>query len=306
MIKIDSCEIIRDLLPGYTDEILSETSTNAVSGHLETCEECRQIYLNMKEDPDTEITPKEKIAVDGLKKVRQRTMRLKLITGSVIGLLTLSLLSIFIVFFVMGSPVATHAITADEILYDEETGCLVINGTVNFASCRVSSVIWEQSEEDSNAVNIIVYTAEILPFQKEQQNFTISIPDMAGKKAYFACPDYDRFEIYNWKHYHWETLAKLENEIYENFPELDRTKDALNYTGGIESVNGIDGICYCVDSVIGEDATYWCVNDTLITNGEFESHPFEIWISLEEPHQIYIYDYQTGKYTEDHSVITNN
>ncbi|MDE6712926.1 MAG: zf-HC2 domain-containing protein, partial [Lachnospiraceae bacterium] len=210
MIKIDSCEIIRDLLPGYTDEILSETSTSAVSGHLETCEECRQIYLNMKEDPETEITPKEKIAVDGMKKVRQRTMRLKLITGSVIGLLTLSLLSIFIVFFVMGSPVATHAITADEILYDEGTGCLVINGTVNFASCRVSSVVWEQSEEDINAVNIIVYAAEILPFQREQQTFTISIPDMAGKKAYFACPDYDRCEIYNWKHYHWELLAELE------------------------------------------------------------------------------------------------
>lgn len=306
MIKIESCEIIRDLLPGYTDEILSETGANAVRGHLETCEECRQIYFSMKEEAGTEITPQEKLAVDGLKKVRQRTMRLKLITGSVIGLLAFALLSIFMMFFVMGRPVATSAITAGDVLYDEETERLVINGTVNFASCRVSRVIWEQSEEDPNAVNIIVYAAETLPFQRGENNFTISIPNMAGKKAYFACPLYDQFEIYNWKHWHWEILAELENEIYENFPELDREKDALNYNGGIDSIDGVDGISFCVDSVLGENATYWRFNDLLCTDGDLESHPYEIWISLEVPRQIYIYDYRTGEYTEDHSVITDN
>lgn len=303
MIKIDSCEIIRDLLPGYIDEIISETGAEAVSGHLETCGECRQIYLNMKEEPGTQITPGEKLAVDGLKKVRQRTMRLKLIAGSVIGLLALSLLSLFMVFFVMGAPVSTSAISADDILYDEATGRLVINGTVNFASCRVSRAVWEQDKEDCNAVNIIIYVAETLPFQQEKNNFTVAIPDMAGKTAYFACPDYDRTEIYNWEHYHFETMIKLENEIYNHFPELDREKDALSYAGGIDSVDGTDGLRFYVDSIVGEDATYWRINDVLCTDGEFVSHPYEIWISLEEPRQIYIHDYRTGEYTDDRSVI---
>ncbi len=50
MNKIESCKIIRDLLPGYINEILSETGANAFSEHIKTCEECSQIYFSMKEN----------------------------------------------------------------------------------------------------------------------------------------------------------------------------------------------------------------------------------------------------------------
>ena len=90
------------------------------------------------------------------------------------------------------------------------------------------------------------------------------------------------------------------------FIELDRNKDALNYIGGIESVNGTEGVCFSVNSVIGENASYWTFNDQLITDGEFESRNFDIWISLDEPYQIFIYDYQTGKYTDDYSIINRH
>ena len=43
------CDIIQDLLPGYIDEILSETGTRVVKEHLEECEKCNQVYLEMKE-----------------------------------------------------------------------------------------------------------------------------------------------------------------------------------------------------------------------------------------------------------------
>ena len=35
MTKLDSCDIIRDLLPGYIDGVLSKAGTNAVKEHLE-------------------------------------------------------------------------------------------------------------------------------------------------------------------------------------------------------------------------------------------------------------------------------
>ena len=98
-------------------------------------------------------------------------------------------------------------------------------------------------------------------------------------------------------------MIELENEIYDRFPELDRNRDALSYTGGIETADGTEGIRFCVHSVIGESATFWTFNDQIITDGDLESRDFEIWISLEEPYQILLFDYQTGQYTDDTSIL---
>ena len=297
-----SCDIIKDLLPGYIDGVLSETGTNVVKEHLGVCEKCNEAYLEMKEELNTGIEAKEQIALDGFKKIRQHTRMLKISIGIVAALLISVLLSIFLKIFVIGKPLSTHEISANEISYNEETDCLEINGTLNLASCRVSRVIWKQSKEDENAVNVLVYGAETLPFQSEKREFKISVPDMKGKIAYLARPDYDQREIYNWKHSHNEKMMELEDEIYDQLPGLDRNKDALSYIGGIKSVNGVDGICYSVHSVIGENAIFWTFNDQLFTDGDFESRDFEIWISIDEPYQILLYDYNTGEYTDDYSI----
>lgn len=301
-----SCDIIKDLLPGYIDGVLSETGKNAVKEHLEECETCNQAYLEMKEEWNTETKDREQIVLDGFKKLRQRTRKLKITVGIVTGLLIFFILSAFVKVFVIGVPVSTHAVDIDELSYNEETDCLELSGTVNFASCRVSRVVWKQSEENSNAVNIFVYGAETLPFQSEKRAFHLSVPNMKGKTAYLACPDFDQREVYNWKHYHNEKMFELENEIYDRLTELDRTRDALSYNGGIETVNGTEGICYSVHSVIGENATFWTWNDQLITDGDFESREFDIWISLDKPYQIFIYDYQSGEYTDDYTVISRH
>lgn len=270
MNKNYSCDIIKDLLPGYIDGVLSEAGENVVKGHLEECEKCNRAYLEMKEELNTEMEAKEQIALDGFKKLRQHTRKLKIAVGIATGLLVFLLLSAFVKVFVIGVPVSTHAMSVDDLSYNEETNCLEISGTVDFASCRVSRVVWKQSEEDSNAVNVFVYEAETLPFQSEKREFNISVPNMKGKTAYLACPDFDQREIYNWKHYHNEKLIELENEI------------------------------------IGENATFWTFNDQLITDGDFESRDFEIRISLDKPYQILIYDYQSGEYTDDYSIISRH
>lgn len=302
------CDIIRDLLPGYIDEILSETGINTVQEHLAECEACHKVFLEMKEDWISETEVKEQIALDGFKKVRRRTRMLKIALGAALSLLLLSTLSIFVKVFVIGKPLSTHEIeiNAEELSYDEETACLTINGTVNLASCRVTRVEWQQSEEDRNEVNILVYAAETLPFQPEKAEFNLTVPDMKGKIAYLACPEYDRRELYNWKHYHNEKMIELESKIYDRFPELDRNRDALSYTSGIETVNGTEGISFCVHSVIGENATFRTFNDQIITDGDLESRDFDIWISLEEPYQILLFDYRTGQYTDNTAILNKD
>ncbi len=49
----ENCEIVRDLLPIYIDNVCSDESRRLVSEHLESCVECKRLYENM----NSEIEP---------------------------------------------------------------------------------------------------------------------------------------------------------------------------------------------------------------------------------------------------------
>ena len=98
-------------------------------------------------------------------------------------------------------------------------------------------------------------------------------------------------------------MSALEEEIYSRISALEQDKDALSSYPGIETVEGCDGIQYSVTTMLGEDAYYWRMDDKLYMYGDFRTLDLDIWISLEEPYQILIYDYQTGEYTEDFDVL---
>lgn len=87
--KID-CNIIRDLLPLYTEGLASEESRIAVEEHLKDCEECRAIYREMRE-PKPQIhydrEPAESFRRYAKKEKRKLGFRTAVITTSVILLL---------------------------------------------------------------------------------------------------------------------------------------------------------------------------------------------------------------------------
>lgn len=45
------CEIIRDLLPLYQDDICSEKSRNAIEEHIKECESCRTSLISAVVEP---------------------------------------------------------------------------------------------------------------------------------------------------------------------------------------------------------------------------------------------------------------
>lgn len=72
--KNRECDIIKDLLPSYVDEICSEASKEWVEEHLKTCEECK---TTAKLLAATELSSKEldMKQLDAGKKVKQKTLR---------------------------------------------------------------------------------------------------------------------------------------------------------------------------------------------------------------------------------------
>lgn len=307
MNEANNCDVIRDLLPGYIDNVLSNAGSELVKKHLEKCVECHRIYTEMKDgDGKDDLSSNDAVAVDGLKKIRKCTIRLKMTIGILSGILFLLFLSAVLRFYVIGKPLETGYMSITGTIYDEETGKLTVNGEIDLYSFHVSKVVWKEDEQDPNVVNVIVYHAETLPFLQDKTDFSVTIPDIKGKIVYLACPEYDRLEIYDWQKAHFEEVESLKAEIYGKIPELDKETDVLNYQPGIVTVEGMEGICFSVESVCGENASYWWSFDMLITDGEMEPADFEIWISLTEPRIIRIYDCQTGEYMDDFSIGKRN
>lgn len=65
-----NCDIIRDLLPSYVDEICSETTRQCVEEHMKNCRECRERVRVLRET-DFSVKKLEQKELDSAKKMKQ-------------------------------------------------------------------------------------------------------------------------------------------------------------------------------------------------------------------------------------------
>lgn len=144
-----SCEIVKDLLPSYIDQLTSKETSEAVAAHLSDCESCRAAYREMT---NSEPPKDEQPEVDYLKKVRNSRRRIRniaIIAAS--GVLVLGLVAVLIAtqskkksekdaqtITELEQQAEADAQTITEleqqielptVIYDAETRALVITGT---------------------------------------------------------------------------------------------------------------------------------------------------------------------------------
>ena len=68
----NECDIVKDLLFSYNDNILSNASKEFVENHLKECDECKKALEQIQEDSD-EKNPKKEL--DFLRKIRHKICR---------------------------------------------------------------------------------------------------------------------------------------------------------------------------------------------------------------------------------------
>ena len=83
------CKIVQDLLPNFMEHLTNDETNKFIEEHLETCEDCKKVYENMKKDLNVDNKTKEKKKVKFLKKYRNKLRTLEII-----------ILIIFVVFVV--------------------------------------------------------------------------------------------------------------------------------------------------------------------------------------------------------------
>lgn len=97
----NECNIVKELLPNYIENLLSDEAKDYVEKHLESCNKCKQT-LEIIRDERTEIENNDKreeqVELNHLKKYKRKMSAIKLVLFVVL-LLILSICSLFIVKF---------------------------------------------------------------------------------------------------------------------------------------------------------------------------------------------------------------
>ncbi len=130
------CDVIRDLLPLYIDDVCSEKSKLLVEEHLAECEECRYCLEDMKKDLPKVLTPEEMDSVDELfaflKKMGKNTEKLsyKIIDRMTVTKATIIVILIFTFIFGYSMYHTVETIPAKKVsvkeIYELDNGDLYV------------------------------------------------------------------------------------------------------------------------------------------------------------------------------------
>ncbi len=89
----NECNIVRDLLPLYIENMASAETKEFVEAHLSKCPECNEIYLNMTDKDEGKIGDEEaRESIMPLRVVKKKLLRKKIVTSLVAAVLAVALL----------------------------------------------------------------------------------------------------------------------------------------------------------------------------------------------------------------------
>lgn len=78
-----TCNVVRDLLPLYVDDALSDDSKKVVDEHILVCAECTDYFQKMKNPVAADDSAKHSADKETLKKIRNKIRKKRLITAIV-------------------------------------------------------------------------------------------------------------------------------------------------------------------------------------------------------------------------------
>ncbi len=143
------CEIIRDLLPSYVDELTSEVTNKAIENHIRECDSCASMLDRMRE-PEEREQP-QAAEIDYLKKTRKRFGRNSMLWA--IAAVIVVAFGFLIRFYYIGSEVSASVLNYDVSVQDNT---IAFNGNLIDSGSGYSRLSFKEEE---GIVTIKVYTS---------------------------------------------------------------------------------------------------------------------------------------------------
>lgn len=119
------CNIIKDLLPLYVEDVTSQDSNKIIEEHLKECEECKKHYEELKDGSFIEELKEEQVNEENPKKT-MKTIKKKIILGK----LFFALISAIVVIITLFSTYSYMNNKIVPIQYDNNISVIERNGNI--------------------------------------------------------------------------------------------------------------------------------------------------------------------------------
>ena len=84
MKEIKKCKIVQDLLPNYIEKLTNEETNYFIESHLSECNECNEMFNNMKKEIELNTTKRDKREIKYIKKFSNKLKFLKIILLAIV------------------------------------------------------------------------------------------------------------------------------------------------------------------------------------------------------------------------------
>lgn len=168
-----TCDVVKDLMPSYIDNLLSEDSQNLVEAHLAECETCKAYYEKLKGDDDI-FEAAEELHVDEIQPLKniKKKMNRKTLIVSVISVICAAVVAYGVYFALF--EIDSYVPYEDAGIRVSETGKMYVDekysSTWSYTSADGIKFIYftdnyvtkdvERSEEEKNKVEDDFMNAE--------------------------------------------------------------------------------------------------------------------------------------------------
>ena len=119
------CNIVKDLLPLYVEDVTSQDSNKIIEEHLKECEECKKHYEELKDGSFIEELKEEQVNEENTKKT-MKTIKKKIILGK----LFFALISAIVVIITLFSTYSYMNNKIVPIQYDNNISVIERNGNI--------------------------------------------------------------------------------------------------------------------------------------------------------------------------------
>lgn len=148
-----NCNIIKDLLPSYIDNISSEETKQLVGEHLKECEKCKEYLDNMKSEISVSGVDEKKAI-----KIFSKEIKKKRLVAIILSIVITLILAI-VCWFIFGKKDFIMPYEENLITVEENEGKFIANvNTMNYNQCQV---ILEENYDGTVDVFISLYQSLI-------------------------------------------------------------------------------------------------------------------------------------------------
>ena len=157
-----NCEIIRDLLPLYKDEVVSTSSIALIEDHLKICDSCKRALAEMADEVEVKCTATQQAEISAFRLLKKKILKKNVVVACTAIVLGMAILcGLYICFDRAEIIIPYEDVQFTDVRVDNQMQTIDIAAKVRPAGISATSIAIKENDETVRLV-FITYTERVI------------------------------------------------------------------------------------------------------------------------------------------------